>query len=348
MSSEHKVVESGRVIEITDSASEAVEHVVVVDRRRAGEVDTVRAYLDDIGRIPLLSLEEEQILTRQVAKAKVAKKKLQIGGLGAEEKERCEIIEGDGQGARKQIIEANTRLVVSIAKRYMGRGVDFLDLIQEGNVGLMRAAEKFDPDRGYRFTTYATWWVRQAVTRAIANQGRTIRIPAGVVEDIRRVNRVSRELVQELGREPTVEEISPRAEMKPKKVRLLIRVAERPVSLESIGDDDGDDSGGTLFDKLFSDESPGVEEVVVERIRREEVGAVLGRLTPRERTVIDLRFGTGGKSPHTLERIGRKLGVTRNPNTKTTIKNRKPKTNTFLPLDKILLRIFTRLVRPLI
>ena len=244
--------------------------------------DPVKAYLKEIGQVPLLSAEEEQTLAR-AARA------------------------GDAD-ARRRLSEANLRLVVSVAKRYAGRGLPFLDLIQEGNLGLMKAAEKFEPDRGFKFSTYATWWIRQSITRAIADQGRTIRIPVHLVEHINRVRKTAGELLRKNGREPTAEEIAVRLEMEPDRVRELLQLAQEPVSLETpVGEEED-----SHLEDFIQDEEAGipVDEAGRQLLRR-ELMSVLKSLTPREERVITLRFGLDDGRPRTLEELGKEFNVTR-------------------------------------
>lgn len=244
--------------------------------------DPVKAYLKEIGQVPLLSAEEEQTMAR-AARA------------------------GDAD-ARRRLSEANLRLVVSVAKRYAGRGLPFLDLIQEGNLGLMKAAEKFEPDRGFKFSTYATWWIRQSITRAIADQGRTIRIPVHLVEHINRVRKTAGELLRKNGREPTAEEIAVRLEMEPDRVRELLQLAQEPVSLETpVGEEED-----AHLEDFIQDEEAGipVDEAGRQLLRR-ELMSVLKSLTPREERVITLRFGLDDGRPRTLEELGKEFNVTR-------------------------------------
>ena len=244
--------------------------------------DPVKAYLKEIGQVPLLSTEEEQTLAR-AARA------------------------GDAD-ARRRLSEANLRLVVSVAKRYAGRGLPFLDLIQEGNLGLMKAAEKFEPDRGFKFSTYETWWIRQSITRAIADQGRTIRIPVHLVEHINRVRKTAGELLRKNGREPTAEEIAVRLEMEPDRVRELLQLAQEPVSLETpVGEEED-----AHLEDFIQDEEAGipVDEAGRQLLRR-ELMSVLKSLTPREERVITLRFGLDDGRPRTLEELGKEFNVTR-------------------------------------
>ncbi|EFQ24117.1 RNA polymerase, sigma 70 subunit, RpoD [Aminomonas paucivorans DSM 12260] len=244
--------------------------------------DPVRMYLREIGKIPLLTPEEEVELAKGV--------------------------EAGHAPSKAKLVEANLRLVVSIAKKYIGRGMLFLDLIQEGNLGLIRAVEKFDYRKGYKFSTYATWWIRQAITRAIADQARTIRIPVHMVETINKLIRVSRQLVQRLGREPTAEEIAGEMEIPAERVEEIQRIAQEPVSLETpIGEEEDSQLGDFLEDK----DLPSPEEAAASQILREQLEEMLEDLTDREREVLRLRFGLEDGHPHTLEEVGRRFGVTR-------------------------------------
>lgn len=244
--------------------------------------DPVKTYLKEIGRVPLLSAEEEAALAR-AAQA------------------------GD-ENARRRLSEANLRLVVSVAKRYAGRGLPFLDLIQEGNLGLMKAAEKFEPDRGFKFSTYATWWIRQSITRAIADQGRTIRIPVHLVESINRVKKTAGELLRRTGREPTAEEIAAQLDMEPARVRELIQLAQDPISLETPV---GEEEDAHLEDFIQDDEAGVPADEAGRQLLRRELMNVLKSLTPREERVIALRFGLEDGRARTLEELGREFNVTR-------------------------------------
>ena len=244
--------------------------------------DPVRMYLKEIGKVPLLTAEEEVSLAKRI--------------------ERHEM------EAKRKLIEANLRLVVSIAKRYVGRGMLFLDLIQEGNLGLIRAVEKFDYRKGYKFSTYATWWIRQAITRAIADQARTIRIPVHMVETINKLIRVQRQLLQDIGREPTPEEIAHEMGTTPQKVREIVKISQEPVSLET---PIGEEEDSQLGDFIEDEDATMPMEAVSEIMQKEELNAVLATLTQRERRVIELRFGLKGEHPRTLEEVGQKFNVTR-------------------------------------
>ncbi len=244
--------------------------------------DTVKMYLKDIGRIPLLSAEEELELAKKMS-------------------------EGD-EYAKRKLSEANLRLVVSIAKKYMGRGMLFLDLIQEGNLGLMKAVEKFDYNKGFKFSTYATWWIRQAITRAIADQARTIRIPVHMVETINKEVRVARRLLQELGREPTPEEIAKEMGIDEEKVREILKIAQDPVSLETpIGEEDD----SHLSDFIEDDQGKSPSDTVDSLALKNQLGELLNSLTPREEKVLRLRYGLDDGRPRTLEEVGKEFNVTR-------------------------------------
>ena len=280
------VSEAGRV---ESAAAQAVEpraergkRTNEIDLTVEPSLDSLRLYLRSIGRVHLLTAEQEVALAQRIER-------------------------GD-MNAKQQMIEANLRLVVSIAKSYLGRGLTFLDLIQEGSLGLIRAVEKFDYRRGYKFSTYATWWIRQAVTRAIADKGRTIRIPVHMVDKLNKVVHVERQLVQQLGREPTQEEIATELETTSREIRDILRMAQQPVSLEKpIGEEEDSELGDFVQDQ--SAESPF--EVASEHLRRENLRRALAALPEREREVIELRFGLTGERPHTLEEVGRAFNVTR-------------------------------------
>ena len=247
--------------------------------------DPVKVYLKEIGRVPLLSPEEEIELAL----------KIQAGG-------------PDGEKAKQRLSEANLRLVVSIAKRYVGRGMQFLDLIQEGNLGLIKAVEKFDHTKGFKFSTYATWWIRQAITRAIADQARTLRIPVHMVETINKVKKVSSQLLHEMGHDPSAEEIAERLEMPVDKVREIMRVAQEPVSLET---PIGEEEDSHLGDFIPDDDAPIPAEAASQTLLKEQLADVLKTLTPREEKVLRLRFGLEDGRPRTLEEVGKEFNVTR-------------------------------------
>ncbi len=276
---------------------------------QAATNDPVRMYLKEIGKVPLLTAEEEVELAKKIEAREKALQKLNSGkDLSPKQIERLKKIEAEGLEAKKKLVEANLRLVVSIAKRYVGRGMLFLDLIQEGNLGLIRAVEKFDYSKGYKFSTYATWWIRQAITRAIADQARTIRIPVHMVETINKLVRVQRQLLQDLGREPTPEEIAEEMEISPEKVREILKVSQEPVSLETpIGEEEDSHLGDFIEDQRA--EVPG--EAAATKLLREQLEEVLDDLSTREKRVIQLRFGLIDGQPRTLEEVGRVFGVTR-------------------------------------
>ena len=247
--------------------------------------DSVRLYLREIGKIPLLTPEEEADLAQKIVK-------------------------GDKK-AKNKMVESNMRLVVSIAKRYSGRGLDFLDLIQEGNTGLLRAIEKFDPEKGFKFSTYATWWVRQAITRAIADQARTIRIPVHMVETINKVLRTTRKLTSELNREPTNEEIAEALDMEPEKIDYVMRIKQDIASLDASIGREGDDEDSVLGDFVEDEERDSPEDSAANQILKEQLSEIIATLTDREQKIIRLRFGIGGGRPHTLEEVGAEFDVTR-------------------------------------
>ena len=247
--------------------------------------DSVRLYLREIGKIPLLNAEEELELAQRV-------------------------VAGDKK-AKDKMAEANMRLVVSIAKRYSGRGLDFLDLIQEGNTGLLRAVEKFDPDKGFKFSTYATWWIRQAITRAIADQARTIRIPVHMVETINKLLRTQRRMTQELNREPTIEELAKELEMEPEKVEYVIKIKQDITSLDAGVGRDGEDEDSVLGDFIEDEDSATPEESATNQLLKEQVQAVLSTLSDREQKIIKMRFGLENGKSHTLEEVGQEFAVTR-------------------------------------
>ena len=247
--------------------------------------DSVRLYLREIGKIPLLSAEEEMDLARR-------------------------IVEGDKK-AKDKMAEANMRLVVSIAKRYSGRGLDFLDLIQEGNTGLLRAVEKFDPDKGFKFSTYATWWIRQAITRAIADQARTIRIPVHMVETINKLLRTQRRMTQELNREPTIEELSKELDREPEKIEYVIKIKQDISSLDAGVGRDGEDDDSVLQDFIVDEDTVSPEDSASNQLLKEQVQEILSSLSDREQKIVRMRFGLDNGKNHTLEEVGQEFAVTR-------------------------------------
>jgi RNA polymerase primary sigma factor len=271
--------------------------------------DTVGLYLKEMSRVPLLTTEEEIDLAMRLEASLAAKMELaKLNGQSPERRRELEATVADGIAAREHLIKANTRLVVSIAKKYMGSGVPFLDLIQEGNLGLMKAVEKFDYTRGFRFSTYATWWIRQTITRAIADQGRTIRVPVHMSDRIRRLYKTARQLEQEHGRKPTPEEIAAEMDLEPRKVQWMLKVSWRPLSLERpVGEEEDSELGSFIED----DTTPTPTQSVSSNLLREEVESVLSTLTPREARILRLRFGLQNGECYTLEEVGQKFGLTR-------------------------------------
>jgi RNA polymerase primary sigma factor len=301
-------------IDVIDAAAETdsvLPRQVEAEARRTVTSDLVRIYLREIGRVPLLTAHDEVELAKAIEAGLFAEEKLQ-GGLkgvvcaGAAVADLM-LIAADGIGAKQRLIEANLRLVVSIAKRYIGRGLVFLDLIQEGNLGLIRAVEKFDYTKGYKFSTYATWWIRQAITRAIADQARTIRIPVHMVETINKMSRIQRQLHQDLGREATPEEIGAEMGLTPDRVTEILRIAQEPVSLQSpIGEEDSD-----LGDFIEDADAVVPMEAAAFIMLQDQLDQVLDNLNVREQRIIQLRFGLLDGHPRTLEEVGREFGVTR-------------------------------------
>ncbi|HEY0560063.1 MAG: polymerase, sigma 70 subunit, RpoD subfamily [Mycobacterium sp.] len=305
-------------IEVVDGSSDEEDAAEAARLRKEREEelalkaqtsDPVRMYLKEIGKVPLLTAEEEVDLAKRIEAGLFASEKLATAKR-VNDKLRIELewIERDGTIAKRKLVEANLRLVVSIAKRYVGRGMLFLDLIQEGNLGLIRAVEKFDYTKGYKFSTYATWWIRQAITRAIADQARTIRIPVHMVETINKLIRIQRQLLQDLGREPSPEEIAKEMDLTPEKVREILKVSQEPVSLETpIGEEEDSHLGD------FIEDSDAVVPVDAASfiLLQEQLDSVLHTLSDREKKVIQLRFGLTDGHPRTLEEVGREFGVTR-------------------------------------
>ena len=273
--------------------------------------DPVRMYLKEIGKVPLLAPDEEIELAQKMSAGNLAKEQLEEaeeGSLSPEDQAELKKLAKAGDAAKQKLAEANLRLVVSIAKRYVGRGMQFLDLIQEGNLGLIKAVEKFDYTKGYKFSTYATWWIRQAITRAIADQARTIRIPVHMVETINKVIRVSRQLLQELGHDPTAEEIAEEMNMPEERVREILKIAQEPVSLETpIGEEEDSHLGDFIPDEDASEPAEAASFTLL----KEQLVEVLSTLTPREEKVLKLRFGIEDGRTRTLEEVGKEFNVTR-------------------------------------
>ena len=275
--------------------------------------DPVRMYLKDIGNIPLLDLETETELANTVVKGREAIEKINdfdngLSDLTDAEEAKYRKLAEDAYFAKNKLVDSNLRLVVSIAKRYTGRNLPFLDLIQEGNMGLMKAVDKFEPDKGYKFSTYATWWVRQAITRAVADQARTIRIPVHMVETINKLLREQRKLVQELSREPNVEELAERMKMSPEKIQMIQKIAQEPISLEKpVGEEDD----SSLADFVSDPNGISPYEYTANEMLKKEIDALLHTLSPREEMVLRLRFGLDDGKQYTLEEVGDRFQVTR-------------------------------------
>ena len=297
--------DQGFVLSEADDADEPEQQVMAA----GATADPVKDYLKQIGKVALLNAEQEVELAKRIEAGLFADEKLS-GGRAYKAKMHGELewIAADGRKAKNHLLEANLRLVVSLAKRYTGRGMAFLDLIQEGNLGLIRAVEKFDHRRGFKFSTYATWWIRQAVTRAIADKARTIRIPVHMVEKLNRVAQTERQLVQKLGREPEPAEIAEELELTVREVREIQRVAQQPISLEKPV---GEEEDSELGDFVADDDAVSPLESAEEAMQRQDVRRALEALPERERQVIELRFGLTGMEPLTLEEVGRAFGVTR-------------------------------------
>jgi RNA polymerase primary sigma factor len=289
--------------EIMGSRSSSVDDLENIDTD-----DSIGLYLKEVSRVPLLTAEEEVELAQRIELGRMAREELARGNVTSRRRMELRKLIEDGWAAREHLITANSRLVISVAKKYMGRGVPFLDLIQEGNIGLIRATKKFDYRRGHKFSTYATWWIRQAVTRAIADQGRTIRVPVHMGDQINKLLRIQHQLTQKLGREPTVDELAVSLDVPPKKVENMIQVARRPLSLETPTDDEED---SVLGDFIEDDEAPPPDESATYNLLREHLEEVLNGLPPREVRILQLRYGLLDGQAYTLEEVGRKMGVTR-------------------------------------
>jgi RNA polymerase primary sigma factor len=306
-------------IEVVDQApiklpATKIRELAPIERPEADEAlsvgvsDSVRLYLQEIGETDLLTMQEEVWLAKRMERGKFAEQRLQIIDLTREEREELLADQLDGERARAHLIQANLRLVVSVAKKYVGRGLSFLDLIQEGNIGLMKATDKFDYARGFKFSTYATWWIRQAITRAISDQSRTIRLPVHVGETINRVKKTGHRLQQILEREPTQEEIARAMDISDEKVRQVLDVSRHPVSLEAPVGQDGD---AFLGDFIEDETMPQPIELASQQLLKAQIGDALAKLTERERKIILLRFGLEDGRFRTLEEVGREFGITR-------------------------------------
>jgi len=278
------------------------------DPLASGVGDSVRLYLQEIGETDLLTMREEVWLATRMERGKLAESRLEERGLAADDRWALDVDVQDGNSARAHLIQANLRLVVSVAKKYVGRGLSFLDLIQEGNIGLMKATDKFDYHRGYKFSTYATWWIRQAITRAISDQSRTIRLPVHVGETINRVKKTSHRLQQILEREPTQVEIARAMAVTDDKVRQVLDVARHPVSLEAPVGSEGD---AFLGDFIEDESMPAPLELASQQLLKAQIGDALDKLTERERRIIVLRYGLDDGRFRTLEEVGRDFGITR-------------------------------------
>ena len=306
----------GKRIESTQE-DEDVERLLTRRRRRRGQkrplrvdggtADTVRLYLREIGQVDLLTTEDERRLAQLIETGHQAAEQIGAGAPKGSERELIRAVQR-GERAKSELTQANLRLVVSIAKRYSGRGMQLLDLIQEGNLGLMRAVDKFDHTKGFKFSTYATWWIRQAITRSIADQARTIRIPVHMVEHMNRLTRTRRQMHQELEREPTVDELAAKLQMEPEKVRDLLRIALDPLSLDSpVGEEDESNLGDFIEDANVD----GPADAATRAMLHEAVEQVLGELSEREQEIVRMRFGLDGAQAKTLEEVGKEFGVTR-------------------------------------
>jgi RNA polymerase primary sigma factor len=304
-------IEEPAEVDLTLEEEEAEENARAIsldDLANIDTDDTIGLYLKEVSRVDLLNAEEEVELAQRIERGRMAREELARGNVSNRRRLDLRKLIEDGWAAREHLITANSRLVISVAKKYMGRGVPFLDLIQEGNIGLIRATKKFDYRRGHKFSTYATWWIRQAVTRAIADQGRTIRVPVHMGDQINKLLRVQHQLTQRLGREPSVEELADTLEVPPKKVENMIQVARRPLSLETPTDDEED---SVLGDFIEDNDAPPPDDTATYNLLREHLEDVLNGLPPREVRILQLRYGLLDGQAYTLEEVGRKMGVTR-------------------------------------
>ncbi len=284
----------------SEAAPDDLEHI--------GADDTIGLYLKEVSRVPLLNADEEVELAQRTERGRLAREELARGGVSGSRRQVLRQMIEDGWNAREQLITANSRLVISVAKKYMGRGVPFLDLIQEGNIGLIRSTKKFDYRRGHKFSTYATWWIRQAITRAIADQGRTIRVPVHMGDRINKMLRAQHQLTQDLGRDPTVQELADNLDISAQKVENIIQVSRRPLSLETPTDDEGD---SVLSDFIEDDQELPPAESATLNMLQEHIKSILDNLPPREVRILQLRYGLLDGKSYTLEEVGRKMGVTR-------------------------------------
>jgi RNA polymerase primary sigma factor len=296
--------------EVEDDTMPSGDMEPLVDIERIGSDDTVGLYLKEMSRVPLLSVEEEIGLAQRIEQGRQSKRESnRLNGKSTPvQRQQSDNFISDGIVAREHLIKANTRLVVSIAKRYIGRGVPFLDLIQEGNLGLMKAVEKYDYHRGFRFSTYATWWIRQTITRSIADQGRTIRVPVHMIDRIRQLYKMTHEMEQKLGRMPRVDELASEMDLNLRKVQWMMRVSWLPLSLESpVGDEEDSELGMFVEDDI----TPTPIQVAYHDMLRDKIEDVLSTLSPREARILRLRFGLDNGHAYTLEEVGQKFGLTR-------------------------------------
>jgi RNA polymerase primary sigma factor len=294
-----------------DDSDDGNNRVMSLDDNHLSSIDTddmIGLYLKEVGRVPLLTAIQEVELAQRIELGRMARQELARGHVTELRRKELRRLIEDGWLAREHLITANSRLVISVAKKYMGRGVPFLDLIQEGNIGLIRAAKKFDYHRGHKFSTYATWWIRQAVTRAIADQGRTIRIPVHMGDQINKLLRIQHKITQTLGREPSIDELADALSVSPKKVENMIQVARRPLSLETPTDDEDD---SVLADFIEDRDATPPDDIAAVNLLREHLDEVLYNLPPREVRILQLRYGLLDGQVYTLEEVGRKMGVTR-------------------------------------
>ncbi len=301
------------LVEESDEEEEESQKTAVLEENYLANIDTddmIGLYLKEVGRVPLLIAAEEVSLAKRIEKGRISREDLAASAFNMPDEEREEHRANiqDGWAAREHLITANSRLVISVAKKYMGRGVPFQDLIQEGNIGLIRASKKFDYRRGHKFSTYATGWIRQAVTRAIADQGRTIRVPVHMGDQINKLLRIQHQLTQRLGRDPSVEELAESLDVPPKKVENMIQVARRPLSLETPTDDEED---SVLGDFIQDQDAPAPDDSATYNLLREHLEEVMSSLPPREVRILQLRYGLLDGQAYTLEEVGRKMGVTR-------------------------------------
>ena len=291
-----------------DEDDTSVNELLMDDLANIDTDDTIGLYLKEVSRVPLLNADEEVELAQRIERGRMSREELARFNVTTARKGELRKSIEDGWDAREHLITANSRLVISVAKKYMGRGVPFLDLIQEGNIGLIRATKKFDYRRGHKFSTYATWWIRQAITRAIADQARTIRIPVHMIETINKLVRIQRQLVQELGREPEVDELAAEMEMTPEKIREIMKISQSPVSLEK---PIGEEEDSQLGDFIPDEDAPSPDEQAANTLLKEELLNVLSELSPREEEVLKLRFGLKDGRTRTLEEVGKVFDVTR-------------------------------------